>query len=179
MIAKNRVCDCLNIVPVQPGNVIDIAPGTVHAIGKGIVLAEIQQNSNLTYRVYDYDRKDALGKPRPLHIEKAIYVISFSPPAAFTSGTLLHAEKGFAITNMIRNKYFELDLLDIQSSLATSTQGDRFYILFITQGDVCITFNGGSQSAERGETVLIPASLGYYTMAGKCQILKIYVPNDV
>lgn len=177
-IAENRIQDVLNTVSVKPGDVIDIPPGTVHALGKGIVLAEIQQNSNLTYRLYDYGRKDSLGKTRELHIEKALDVIEYSASVPFASGTVLYKAKDSIITRMLRNSCFELDLLDIGSKLEMKTDGGGFCILFVARGDACILYDCGDLPVIAGKTVLIPAALGKYTIKGKCRILKMYVSAD-
>ncbi|MGE5496089.1 MAG: type I phosphomannose isomerase catalytic subunit [Burkholderiales bacterium] len=177
LIARNRIEDGLNTVFVRPGDVIDIPPGTVHALGKGIVAAEIQQNSNLTYRIYDYGRKDPSGKPRELHIEKALDVIDYSPSAPLISGTILCETDGSTITRMLRNMYFELDLLDIHGSLEMKAK-DRFCLLFAVCSDACISYDCGELIVSPGETVFIPACLGEYAIAGNCRMLNMYVPAD-
>lgn len=179
MARENCIKDCLNTVCVQTGDIIDITPGTLHAIGKGIVLAEIQQNSNLTYRIYDYDRKDAQGKKRELHIEKAFDVINYEPSAPFTSGTLSCKSGGSAITSMIQNQCFNLDIMDIDGVIEMNAEGDRFYILFIAEGEVSISYNCGSLIAKKGESILIPAALGRYAMKGECRVLSMYVPSGI
>ena len=82
LIAENRLQEVLNFIPVKVGDWFFIEAGTVHAIGKGVVIAEIQQNSNLTYRLYDYDRTDKNGNRRPLHVEQALRVVNFKSSAA-------------------------------------------------------------------------------------------------
>ncbi len=176
MIEKNRIGDCLNTVCVKPGDVIDIAPGTIHAIGKGIVLAEIQQNSDLTYRLYDYDRKDRHGQPRGLHIEKALDVIDYAPPVPFAKGTLAFESESATITGLLSNDCFQLDLLDIHGTLAMNAGGDRFYILFVAQGEAGISYESGVVCAKMGESILIPADLGRYAVTGECRLLSMYVP---
>lgn len=78
-INENELDSCLNYINVFPGDIFDIHPGVIHSIGEGIVIAEIQQNSNITYRLYDYGREDEKGNKRPLHIKKALDVIDFAP----------------------------------------------------------------------------------------------------
>lgn len=177
VIENNRIGEVLNAVHVKSGDVIDIPPGTVHALGKGIVLAEIQQNSNLTYRLYDYGRKDSEGKSRELHIGKALDVIDYSPAEAFSYGSALHAE-GSAETKLLRNSYFELDVIDADETVEYDAEGDRFYILFIERGSACVSYECGELWVKAGETLLIPACLGRYTITGKCRILKMYAPAD-
>lgn len=177
-ISDSRVSDCLKTVRVKQGDVIDIAPGTIHAIGEGIVLAEIQQNSNLTYRVYDYDRQDSRGERRELHIAKALDVIDYAPPNPFPKGTVVYDSEGATATSMVSNKFFHLDVLDIRRAFELNTEGDRFHILFVVRGDVQISYDSGELRVKMGETVLIPAALGKYLVTGKCCLLQMYVPTN-
>jgi mannose-6-phosphate isomerase len=174
MIEESRIEECLNTVRVRAGDVIDIPPGTVHAIGKGIVLAEIQQNSNLTYRLYDYNRKDAQGRPRELHIEKALDVIDFRPSVPAVKGTAPQGPEDTAVTNLLCNRYFSLDLLSIRGTLEMDAAGDRFCILFVVRGEARILYDEGALSAKMGESILIPAALGRYAVSGECSVLKMH-----
>ena len=176
-IEENRISGCLNTVSVRPGDVIDVVPGVVHAIGRGILLAEIQQSCNLTYRIYDYHRTDAQNNRRPLHIQKALDVIDYSSRPAVEQGLVLHKGNDYTAVQMVRNGYFAMDILDIHGTLNDRTDGSRFYIVFVAQGVVCISYDGGTRCVTAGETVLLPAALGNYSMTGACRLLKMYVPE--
>lgn len=178
MVENNRISDCLNTVRVKPGDVIDIPPGTVHAICKGIVLAEIQQNSNITYRLYDFDRKNAMGKPRELHINKALGIIDYSSRNPFATGMIWDSSENAKITQMLRNRYFQLNILDIYQTLELNTEGDRFYILFVARGGMCISSDSGELSVKKGDTIFLPAALGRYAITGECRLLEMHVPTE-
>ncbi len=132
----------LNKIPVQTGDIYYIPAGTVHAIGKGILLAEVQQTSDITYRIYDWNRQGLDGKPRQLHTDLALKAIDFS------------AKPDFKQSNPIKTPYFTVNKLNIEKTLQKDIdQLDSFVILMNTQGKYRI--NG--QYLNAGETLLLPA----------------------
>jgi mannose-6-phosphate isomerase len=166
-LKENRVSDCLNTVLVQAGDLFEVKPGLVHAIGSGIVLAELQQNSNLTYRVYDYDRLDAQGNLRELHIQKALDVIAFEP---VKGGNTMPGQYNNAA--MLRNDYFALEVMEIKNQWMEIELGG-FSILFVCEGEADIRYAGGVVRAVRGKTVFMPAALERYAISGPCKILRM------
>lgn len=178
-VKENKIESCLKAIEVFPGDVINIPAGLVHAIGKGILLAEIQQNSNTTYRVYDFDRTDKNGNKRPLHIEKALDVIDFN------SGGRAEKYKGLEIKLnstskkrfIVANTYFSVELYDVNGEVGENADGSRFFIYTVLTGEGRINYESGSTSIRMGESVLIPASLGEYFIEGNLQLLKSYVPD--
>ncbi|MCX7843435.1 MAG: class I mannose-6-phosphate isomerase [Clostridia bacterium] len=178
-IQNNTIENCLKSIEVFPGDVINIPAGLVHAIGKGIVLAEIQQNSNTTYRVYDYDRTDSKGNKRPLHIQKALDVIDFN------SGSRTEKAKGLAIKLgtgsskiiSIANAYFCVELYDINGTVEETATGEKFFIYVFTGGSGIIRYKDGEVSVSAGESILIPASMSSYSISGNLKALKAYVPD--
>lgn len=178
-VKEDRIGECLNEVEVFPGDVLDIPAGLVHAIGEGIVLAEIQQNSNTTYRVYDYNRVDSKGNKRPLHIEKALDVINFNlgKGEAKTRGLDVRLDSSSKKSFKIANKYFSVEEYDINGTVYESADGSKFHIYVFVDGTAVISYDGGKIEAGRGETLLIPAALGRYTLEGKCKVIKTYVPD--
>lgn len=178
-VNNGTIESCLKKLPVFPGDVINIPAGLVHAIGAGIILAEIQQNSDITYRVYDYGRIDANGNKRPLHIEKALEVIDFN------SGNRREKAEGLTIRPnvnvqkkyLVANPYFAVELDTIQGLMDERADGSKFYIYFITEGSGEIRYDNGSVPIAQGESVLIPAALGAYTLQGNLKALKTYVPD--
>ncbi len=178
-VKENRIEDCLNSVEVAPGDTFNIPAGLIHAIGEGIVLAEIQQNSDTTYRVFDYNRVDKDGQPRPLHIEKAQEVINFNsaerPEKAVGLAVKIdaHSLKKYLIVN----QYFAVELLEIKGSVLENADDRKFYIYLVTEGEGIIKYEDGTIQIVRGESILIPASMGFYSLEGSFKALKAYVPD--
>lgn len=155
----------LHFQPVKPGEVYFIPPGTVHAIGAGVLLFEIQQNSTLTYRLYDYKRKDKDGNERPLHLEKGLLVTDFFPykkqnvsgadPAVI--GTCSYFETRLYKPNFTNTVKFEIK--------------DSFVGITCTRGEGMIN----DQKIKFGESVFIPANSGEITLSGDMEILAVSV----
>jgi len=171
--------ELLNKLYVQQGDVIDIPAGLIHAVGKGIILAEIQQNSDLTYRVYDYNRTGLNGKPRELHIKKALDVIDFDnkiPRCKVMANPV--AIDGCTVTRYISNPYFCVDKYDIPVSYNDKTDPGAFHIYTCVGGAATIATNGFTINAVCGDSVFMPAAFGAYTVYGPCALLKCSVPYD-
>ena len=154
--------DLLNFYPVKAGEHYFIASGTVHAIGKGCVIAEIQQNSNLTYRVYDYGRKDASGKGRELHIDKAKKVTNFEK---FVNAPLSEPRgEGVCIG---RCEYFTVTQYDVNGQLRLSADEKSFKAVTFVGGEGKI----GGKAARKGDTFFVPANHGAFVVEGRAKIL--------
>ena len=167
----------LNYVDVKAGDVFFIPAGTVHAIGAGIIIAEMQQNSDTTYRVYDYNRVGADGKKRELHIEKALDVSDISCVTGREKAPGLTVEiDGGTDTYYVACKYFAFDELNIKTEVKINTN-NRMHILFVSKGDGEIIYNGGTESISAGQSIVIPACLGEYSIKGECNVLKSFVPD--
>lgn len=161
-IADNTLLDVLNKVPVKKGDVFFIPAGTVHAIGKGIVICEIQQNSNTTYRVYDYDRRDAQGNARPLHITEAIAVSDLKPAperAALADDVLASCE------------YFTVRKIDLNGTTTCLIDDTCFQSVIVTDGNGTLTMHDKTLTLEKGDSVFIPAQNGSYTLEGTAEII--------
>ncbi len=179
-IKEGTLESCLKKVEVFPGDVINIPAGLVHAIGEGIMLAEIQQNSNTTYRVYDYDRVGKDGKKRPLHIEKSLDVIDFKGAGRREKcpGLKLSIGEGSTSTFVVANRYFAVEVLDIDGTVEQVADGSRFHIYTFTEGKGRIICEGKNElPVKAGVSVLIPAAMGPYIIEGKLKGLKSYVPD--
>lgn len=161
----------LNFVPVKKGDSIFIPSGTVHAILDGIVIAEIQQNSNTTYRVYDWNRRDKYGKSRELHIEKALEVINFDFQGSLQplQETNLGTNK---ITKLVECQYFNVQKIEIQKEYQEDTLLKEMHIYTCIEGNGYITYNSVEYSITPGDTLLIPACLGPYKLTGTLTLLK-------
>ena len=174
-IRERNIQPCLRYEEVFAGDIIDIPTGVVHALGEGIMIAEIQQNSNATYRLYDYDRVDAAGKKRPLHLEKALDVIDFTPklwnPVRIYERT---GEKVPAIIHLLRNPHFQVDYCQVRGEITTRTDPERFVIYTALEGEGYLQSKSGQTGIRRGESVLLPAAMGDFTMAGNIKALKSF-----
>jgi len=179
-LKKHHVEDTLQAVPVSTGDTIFIPGGRVHAICEGLLILEVQQNSNTTFRVYDWGRLDHKGNPRELHLSQAFKVIRWSDSAPVKiTPVATHAKPGTAVTELVASPYFRMEKLEVSAPLFVQHGGDSFHALFTGQDDIKVMSQAGSESIPRGRTCLIPASLDQYTLkpAGKsATILRISVP---
>lgn len=165
-IAENTVEELLNTAPSRKGDVFFVEAGTVHAIGKGNVIAEIQQNSNVTYRLYDYGRVGKDGKPRELHIEKGVKASNCKKsepreiPTCSDGTRLLGSCEYFAVK-------------EIKLSKATTLCADEksYHAIIVVDGETELVTENYTQKIKSGETVFIPANMGEYTLSGKATIL--------
>lgn len=169
-IKNNTLDGVMNYVPVKKGDVFFIKAGTLHAIGKGILIAEIQQNSNTTYRVSDYGRLGADGKPRQLHVQKAVDVTVTDVPTipygnvgevkAFAYGT----ERELA-----ECEYFKTVKLDLDGEKEIDT-ASGFVSLLVLSGEITVKYDGGSINAEKGGSILVPQGLKV-TVDGRAEVI--------
>jgi mannose-6-phosphate isomerase len=173
-VADNTVESCLQTVEVSAGDVINIPAGLVHAIGEGIILTEVQQNSDTTYRVYDYGRKG-----RELHIQKALDVIDFNSTGrrAKSRGLEFSICDGCSKRIVVANRYFCTEVYKIKGSVRENADGRKFFTYIFTGGSGFLLWDGGKLPVRMGESVLIPAALGDYSLQGDLTALKAYVPD--
>lgn len=161
----------LDDVKVKPGNVFFLETGTVHAIGAGLVVAEIQQTSDITYRLYDFNRKDAQGNTRELHIDLALDAINYKKVNA-----LQHYSKESNKSNTVVNcPYFTTNFIPLDGEKLISNDGNSFIVYMCTDGKFSINYNDTTIQYQNGDTVLIPASLSNFKISGKASILEIYI----
>ncbi len=171
-IEDNTLLEVTNSVPVHKGDVFFIDAGTLHAIGKGILIAEIQQNSNTTYRIYDFGRLGADGKPRELHIDKAVDVTRLEPP---TRSCKPQGEPqqhdGYCSTLLASCEYFTVTRMDVEKSVSLNADNKSFHSLLCLEGEATVQCNGQELSMKKGESIFLPAGTGAYTVSGACQFL--------
>ena len=165
-IHDQTLTEILNRVEVKPGELYFIPSGTLHAIGAGILLAEIQQNSNTTYRVYDYGRRGADGKLRPLHIAKALDVTNLRPLAP-TVQYPAEAVAGGTVRKLEACKYFASDVVTVHGTVAFTVGTESFHHLLFLSGEATLQTESGSYPVKKGSSVLLPAGLGAYTVTGE------------
>lgn len=161
IVKAGKTTDAVRFVAVRPGDLVHVPAGTVHALTKGIVVYEVQQTSDVTYRIFDYNRCGSDGLPRQLHLEKAADVIDFDSrlDAAFN-------------TDELRCPYFSIQRLDVEQEKTLCLQG-TFLILYAVSGSGALIYQQGRELLEQGETVLIPASLGDVRINGNVSVLVV------
>lgn len=160
----------LNKIPVKKGDFFYVQSGLVHAICEGILIAEIQQSSDTTYRVYDYNRG------REIHVEKALDVIDFSLKGENTQGITIKND-GYDKTYLCLGEYFTIQKYEVNTSFKEASDEDRFYLFTCVDGEGTIKYNSGEEKISMGDSIFIPASLGEYELCGKFTLLKSYVPD--
>lgn len=174
-IENNTVLEVLNRVDVHPGDVFFIESGTIHAIGAGILICEIQQNSNCTYRVYDYDRRGADGKPRELHVEKALAVSRFTPSDTADKQGKSEQVPGGTVKKLASCKYFTTEKLDISGEMELEVTKESFVSLIVLKGQAKLSGPENTVEATAGESIFVPAGTGRLTVSGTCSIIKTTV----
>lgn len=170
-IRDNTLLDYVKSVKVKKGDVFFIKSGTLHAIGKGILLAEIQQNSNTTYRIYDYGRTDRDGKTRELHIDKACDVTALSPAEPYQISPA-EQHKGYSSQLLSSCSCFTAHLLDIRDEAELNTDTTSFEHLLVTEGNAVLAGSNCSMALKKGDSIFIPAGYGRYSIRGNCFIIK-------
>lgn len=173
-IKEERLSEVLNYVEVKKGDVFFIEPGTIHAIGKGIIIAEIQQSSNVTYRVYDYGRLDADGKPRELHIEKAMEVCHLGASKDAKISYQLEEHKGYKRAELADCPYFKVEYIEVSEKIKLETDGTSFHALLVIEGEVQVLNEQYNIKAVKGENVFIPAFTGEYKVVGNGKLILSY-----
>ncbi len=166
----------LNTEKACEGDVFFLPSGRLHAIGAGILLAEIQQTSDITYRVYDYDRPDESGKLRELHTDMALDAIDFSYHDNYKT---VYQKKPDERADLIRCDYFRTNLYEISKPVELDYLGkDSFVIIICINGKIKLEYQGGTTALSGGETILVPAAIKdlYLTPAVRSKFLEVYIP---
>lgn len=158
LIADGTICSILNKIPVKKGDYFVIKPGTVHAIGAGNFIAEIQQNSNTTFRVFDFNRKGPDGKQRELHIERALAVMNFSK-----------TDRGDC-------NYFKTQVISIDTCQEFTCDGTSFQHILCVDGKLEIMYENSTFSMLKGESYFLPAGMGRYEVSGKGKLIVSRLP---
>jgi mannose-6-phosphate isomerase len=178
-VKENRIEECLLQVDVKPGDVINIPAGLVHAIGAGIVIVEIQQASDTTYRVYDYNRVDSKGQGRQLHLDKALEVINFDDARRNVKceGVNVRLNDACSKTVFLANRYFACERYAADGIFYENCDGSKFYIFICLEGSGSVEAGNVKVEFKAGETLFLPASLGNYRVEGRFEALKSYIPD--
>lgn len=168
-IADNTFLEHVNRVKVKKGDFFYIPFGTLHAIGKGILLAEVQQNCNTTYRVYDYNRLEN-GKSRPLHIDRAVDV-AVTEPLHIKTETIRSTLGNTGIENLCECEYFKIKTADIDDVYNVGVSDKSFVSIIVLEGSGAVSADGVSVDVKKGASVFIAAKSRNVTLSGKLKAL--------
>lgn len=175
-IRNSTIVDALNKYYTRPGDVFFLPAGCVHAIGRGNFVVEIQEASDVTYRIFDYNRLGADGKPRELHVEKSAKAVKFD------NSDLAKPRRPEPVVNgaaeVVHCNYFNTDLLDVDGEITLDLGArDSFTVLITTEGTLTVTgADGQSLTVGRGRTMLLPVSLPSVKISGKGKLISCYIP---
>jgi mannose-6-phosphate isomerase len=177
-LATRDILSMMHTIPVEKGDMIFIPGGRLHAIGKGCFVLEIQQNSNTTYRVYDWDRVDNQGNPRELHLDQARQVIHYDDVVdPRLTPKLLEETSTYKQWNLLSASHFEVEKWVIRAEI-NWPRFDQFEILFFRAGTGILTWEEGTHPIEMGTTCLLPAELSSLTVETEddLELLRFYIP---
>ena len=173
-LSENKITEILNSEPIKKGDAFVLHPGTVHAIGAGTVLAEIQQTSDITYRIYDWDRRDTNGKLRELHTDLALDAINFKTSNAkiaysekVNSPVPIGATEFFFVNKLVLTGHYTKNLSEINS----------FKVYMCVEGSAVLKSATFSEEITKGETILIPAAMtSIQFITNSASFLEVYIP---
>lgn len=161
----------LDTVKAKAGDVFFLETGTVHAIGAGLVVAEIQQTSDITYRLYDFDRKDAQGNTRELHVDLALDAINYNKVETQKK----YETKVNTSNTVVDCPYFTTNFIPLENKVEVAKSGETFTVYMCIEGSFEIEYEGFKQSYIKGDTILVPAEINTFILSGKASILEIYI----
>ncbi|CAL2065595.1 type I phosphomannose isomerase catalytic subunit [Tenacibaculum sp. 190524A05c] len=174
-LENKSLLEILNVDEVSKGDVYFIPTGRVHAIGAGVLLAEIQQTSDITYRVYDWDRQDSEGNYRDLHTDLALDAIDYKSQQSYTTA---YSKQENVASEIVSCPYFTTNVLPIEGSFYVNhNDKDSFVIYMCVEGKVEFSMNGESETIAMGETILVPASIKDFKLSSsvKSELLEVYI----
>lgn len=169
-IEDNEEYDYVNHIPVKPGELYFVPAGTVHAIGKGIVLLEIQQNSDVTFRIYDYQRG------RDLHLEEAKEVVKLDAPYRKCEGEV-DVQETYTLTTYLEEPEFVIEKIEINNQFKEKNEQHDFHLVSCIEGQGMVIHEEGYTVFQKGDSLLLPAKLGSYRIAGYATLIRSYIPK--
>jgi len=182
-LVKEKAGELLQNIPVAKGDVVVIPGGRIHAVGPGCLILEVMQNSNTTYRLFDWNRLGKDGQPRALQINKAMKVVRWDDPESPKIDLAKHPLKfdrdGNAVAELLSTSFYKFEKINVAGSLPCVTDGNTFHILFVDEGVVELASGSEKMKMESGMTVLVPAALSKYSLTvnqGKATVLRISLP---
>lgn len=167
----NTLISILDDVKAKAGDVFFLETGTVHAIGAGLVVAEIQQTSDITYRLYDFDRVDAQGNKRELHVDLALDAINYNK----VDTQKKYDSKANTSNVVVDCPYFTTNFIPLEDKVEVSKSGETFTVYMCIDGSFEIEYDGFKHTYIKGDTVLVPAAINSFVLSGKASILEIYI----
>jgi mannose-6-phosphate isomerase len=170
-LENKTLLDILDTKKVKKGDVFFLETGTVHAIGAGTVIAEIQQTSDITYRLYDFDRLDIQGEPRELHIELALDAINYDKVDAQKNYSKAQNEPNA----VVHCPYFTTNFIPLDGNLTVINDETSFLVYMCVEGSFELEYNNENYFYKTGDTVLIPAKISDFEIHGKASLLEIYI----
>jgi len=170
---NGEILEMVNAIEVEKGNVFFIETGTVHAIGKGVLIAEIQQTSDLTYRIFDWNRTDDNGIPRELHTDLALDAFDFSKTQI---EKISYQNKSNQAENLVTCNYFITNKLNVKENFKKElSKCDSFVVYMCVEGSGSITIGTNITEFVKGETILIPAIVNEVEIKGSAELLEVYI----
>lgn len=170
-LAQHQVVDLLAKHSVKKGDVFFLETGTVHAIGAGTLIAEIQQTSDITYRIYDFDRRDAQGNLRELHTELALEAINYQR----TESKKTYAQTTNVSNLMVDCPYFTTSFIPLTDTASVHCTNDSFTVLMVMEGDCALLYGDKKMELTKGTTILLPAALEAVQLKGNAELLEITI----
>lgn len=170
-LENKTIIDILDTKKVKKGDVFFLETGTVHAIGAGTVIAEIQQTSDITYRLYDFDRVDAQGNKRELHIDLALDAINYN---------VVEAQKDYSrvknsSNEMVNCPYFTTNFIPLDGKIEVEKDKKSFTVYMCVEGNFELEYKNENYNYKTGDTVLVPAEMASFEINGKASLLEIYI----
>ena len=176
-IQNGTITEVCRKMPVKKGDVFYIPAGLVHAIGKGITVAEVQQSSNITYRIFDYLREDEKGQRRELHISKAAQVAGFRPPLqGHRPMGLCQKKEGYEKTLLVQCPYFIVNHYRIKTVM-DSREGENALAVYVIDGKGTLSVENETMELNGGDCIFVPKEVKNYEIRGKLEILISEVPK--
>ena len=173
-INEGRLPELLNKVEVKPGDTFFIPAGTIHALGKGVVVLEIQQTSDVTYRVYDWDRVDDNGNPRELHTALAVDAIDFASDK--DKCIMRYEAKKNVSTQMVKCDYFTTNIVELEGSTERELESIDSFVLYIcAEGEADVCMGDNKEHLEPFDLVMIPAEADSVKLCGNAKLLEVYI----
>ena len=174
-IEDGTILDVCNRVPARPGDVFLIEAGTLHSVGAGVTLAEIQQNANTTYRVYDYGRLGRDGKPRELQIERALEVLHLTPTLRLVLPPSQSFFAEYTVRQLAAYEYFTVNHVALDGRIHLFTSRDSFHSILLLEGILELEYSSGKEILEKGDSLFVPAGYGPYWLRGHGRFLLTMV----
>jgi mannose-6-phosphate isomerase len=170
-LENKTLLSILDDVKVSEGDVFFLETGTVHAIGAGLVIAEIQQTSDITYRLYDFERKDAAGNERELHVDLALDAINYKKVDTYKKYDKVQNQSNAVVDC----PYFTTNFIPLDGQISVNKTGSSFTAYMCVGGSFKLESDGEKFEYIKGDTILIPAALKSFNISGKASILEIYI----